>query len=458
MRRGRVLVVDDEPNIRATLSQILEDEGFVVDSVESGEEALVRLENRDYDVVLLDIWLPGRDGMELLEQILQGELPPQVIMITGHGTIETAVKATKLGAYDFLEKPLSLEKVVLTVRNAFRERRLKEENLYLKSRMFEEKLELVGESRAIQQIKQLIEEVAPTDGRVLIMGENGTGKELVAKLIHLKSRRRNRNFVAINCAAIPDELIESELFGYVRGAFTNALKDKKGKFQLADGGTLFLDEIADMSLKTQAKILRVIEEQRFEPLGSTESISIDTRIIAATNKDLKEQIKKGLFREDLYYRLNVIPIYIPPLRERKEDIIPLAQYYLDYYTRLYRREPKRFSDDAKRALLAHPWYGNVRELKNLMERIAILVKDEVVTSQHLNFVPTVRPEVSIFDSYEKLQEAREAFEKEFILRKLRENNWNISRTAQVLGVERSHLYRKLKYYGIDTERRDESKG
>lgn len=449
MRRGRVLVVDDEENIRKVLKEILEDEGFEVELAESGEEATTMVERRMFDLIFLDIWLPGIDGLEVLKRIRESEFPPYVVMISGHGNIQTAVEATKLGAYDFIEKPLSMEKIILTAKNAVREKKLHDENKLLRGSQ-EEQVVLVGESRALQRVRELIEEVAPTDGTVLITGENGTGKELVARLIHLKSKRRGGNFVPINCAAIPDELMESELFGYVKGAFTNAFKNKKGKLQIADGGTLFLDEIGDMSLKTQAKILRVLEEQRFEALGSTDPVEIDTRIISATNKDLQKEIGRGNFREDLYYRINVIPIYIPPLRERKEDIIPIAQHYLEFFGRKYGKPGLRFSDSAKRALLSYPWHGNVRELKNAIERVVILKRNQVIEAEDFHLQPG-REEENLFIAYQSLQEAKEAFEKKFIERKLRENNWNIKRTAEVLGIDRSYLHRKMKQYGIEKE-------
>jgi len=448
LRRGKILVVDDEESIRKVLKEILEDEGFEVEVADTGEEALTLVERRFFDLVLLDIWLPGIDGIEVLKKIMAGESPPYVAMISGHGNIQTAVEATKLGAYGFIEKPLSMEKIILTAKNAVREKRLADENRLLRGT--QEKIKLIGESKALQEVRKLIEEVAPTDGTVLITGENGTGKELVARLIHIKSKRRARNFIPLNCAAIPDELIESELFGYTKGAFTSAFKNKRGKLQMADGGTLFLDEIGDMSLKTQAKILRVIEEQKFEPLGSTDSVEIDTRIITATNKELQREIQEGRFREDLFYRVNVIPINIQPLRERKEDIIPIAEYYLEIFGKKYGKLNLKFSQAASRIMLQYPWYGNVRELKNVIERVVILKKDDLVEPGDLNLI--YRKEESIFERYQKLQEAKEAFEKKFIERKLRENNWQIKKTSEAIGMERSYLHRKIKQYGIEKEK------
>lgn len=449
MREGKILVIDDEKSIRDSLRGVLEDEGFEVKEADSGESALEIIKRERFDAILLDVWLPGIDGIDVLLKIKEKDDSIPVIMISGHANIETAVKATKIGAYDFLEKPLSSDRVVLTIKNALKQRNLEEENVLLREKV-KEKYRLIGESKAIKEIKKLIEDVAPTNGRVLITGENGTGKELVARLIHEKSLRRHKRFAEINCAAIPDELIESELFGYVRGAFTNALKDKKGKFLLADGGTLFLDEIGDMSLKTQAKVLRVIEEQKFEPLGSTESISIDTRIISATNKDLEMEIQRGTFREDLYFRINVIPIHIPPLRERKEDIPLLAKHFLEEISEEYGRKPKEISDDAIDKLMKYSWPGNVRELRNLIERLVIMVKDDRITAKD---IPALTEGKRIMETFLDLPfaEAKEAFEKALILKHLRDNNWNMAKTAQSLGLERTTLYKKMKSLGISSE-------
>ncbi len=451
MSEGKILVIDDEKSIRDSLRGVLEDEGFEIKEADSGESALQLIKKERFDAILLDVWLPGIDGIDVLMKIKEREDSSPVIMISGHANIETAVKATKIGAYDFLEKPLSSDRVILTIRNALKQKKLEEENVILKEKV-KEKYRLIGESKAIKEIKKLIEDIAPTNGRVLITGENGTGKELVARLIHEKSLRRNKRFAEINCAAIPDELIESELFGYVKGAFTNALKDKKGKFLLADGGTLFLDEIGDMSLKTQAKVLRVIEEQRFEPLGSTESISIDTRIISATNKDLEIEIQRGTFREDLYFRINVIPIYVPPLRERKEDIPLLAKHFLQEFAEEYGKKPKEFTDDAIEKLMKYSWPGNVRELRNLIERLVIITKEDKITS---NDIPSLSEGKRGVDNILDLPyaEAKEIFEKTLILKHLRDNNWNIVKTAQSLGLERTTLYKKMKSLGISQEER-----
>ncbi len=449
MREGKILVIDDEKSIRDSLRGVLEDEGYEVREADSGESALELIKRERFDVIFLDVWLPGIDGIDVLTKLKEREDSVPVIMISGHANIETAVKATKIGAYDFLEKPLSSERVLLTIKNALKQKKLEEENVLLKERV-KDKYRLIGESRAIKEIKKLIEDIAPTNGRVLITGENGTGKELVARLIHEKSLRRHKRFAEINCAAIPDELIESELFGYVRGAFTNALKDKKGKFLLADGGTLFLDEIGDMSLKTQAKVLRVIEEQKFEPLGSTESISIDTRIIAATNKNLELEIKRGTFREDLYFRINVIPIHVPPLRERKEDIPLLAKHFLEEFSEEYGRKRKEFTSDAIEKLMRYSWPGNVRELRNLIERLVIIVKEDKITSKD---IPVLVEGKKAVENLLELPyaEAKEVFERTLILKHLRENNWNIVKTAQSLGMERTTLYKKMKALGISDE-------
>ncbi len=453
MNEGKILLIDDEKSVRDSLRGVLEDEGYEVREAESGESALELIKKERFDVIFLDVWLPGIDGIDVLIKLKEREDSTPVIMISGHANIETAVKATKIGAYDFLEKPLSSERVLLTIKNALKQKKLEEENVLLKEKV-KDKYRLIGESRAIKEIKKLIEDIAPTNGRVLITGENGTGKELVARLIHEKSLRRHRRFAEINCAAIPDELIESELFGYVKGAFTNALKDKKGKFLLADGGTLFLDEIGDMSLKTQAKVLRVIEEQKFEPLGSTESISIDTRIITATNKNLEIEIQRGTFREDLYFRINVIPIYVPPLRERKEDIPLLAKHFLEEFSEEYGRKPREFTNDAIEKLTRYSWPGNVRELKNLIERLVIIVKGDKITEKD---IPVLVEGKKVVENLLDLPyaEAKEVFEKTLILKHLRDNNWNIVKTAQSLGMERTTLYKKMKALGISQEEKQD---
>ncbi len=442
-----ILIVDDESGIRQSLASILQEEGYRVEAVGSGEECLKAVESRPVDLVLLDVWLPGLDGLATLERLHQVGAAPMVVMISGHGNIETAVRATKLGAFDFVEKPLSLEKTILVVRNALEYLRLEAENRRLRAEL-EQRYQVIGGSVPMKALRQQIALTAPTNGRVLIYGESGTGKELVARALHAASQRNSRPFVEVNCAAIPEELIESELFGHVRGSFTGASDDKVGKFQKADEGTLFLDEVGDMSLKTQSKVLRVLEEQRFEPVGSNQAVTVDVRVIAATNKKLDEEIARGTFREDLFYRLNVIPFYVPALRERTEDLPVLARYFLAEFSAMYGRKPKELSEPAMEVLMRYPWPGNVRELKNLIERLVIICPQQRIEPHHLP------PEVfrgaarSPQQPYATLHEARAAYEREFILRKLEEYQWNMTRTAAALGLERSHLYRKMKALGI----------
>ena len=443
-----VLIVDDEPGIRHSLKGVLEDEGYKVSSVDTGEACLEALRKRAFEVVLLDIWLPGMDGLDTLQKIKESEDAPEVIMISGHGTIETAVRATKLGAYDFLEKPLSLEKTLMLVKHAAEARRLRVENKDLKKQV-QSKGEIVGESVPMKALRQQIGLMAPTNGRVLIYGESGTGKELVASAIHAQSLRKDALFVEVNCAAIPEDLIESELFGHRKGSFPGAAVDKEGRFLKADGGTLFLDEVGDMSLKTQSKVLRTLDEQRFTPVGSEEPISVDARVIASTNKDLEEEISKGNFREDLFYRLNVIPFFVPPLRERKEDIPLLARHFLREVSLTYSRRPKEMHDDTVEVLMRYSWPGNVRELRNVIERMVIMNPTaQKLERKHLP--PLVYRDGSrrAHAEFSTLHQAREAYERDYILKKLDENHGNVSRTAEVLGLERSHLYRKMKTLGI----------
>ncbi len=442
-----ILIVDDETGIRQSLSSILAEEGYRVEAVASGEECLAAVESKPVDLVLLDVWLPGIDGLATLERLNQSPAAPMVVMISGHGNIETAVRATKLGAFDFVEKPLSLDKTLLVVKNALQYLHLEEENRRLRAEL-EQRWQVIGESVPMKALRQQIALTAPTNGRVLIYGESGTGKELVARALHAASLRRDRAFVEVNCAAIPEELIESELFGHVKGSFTGASEDKVGKFQKADGGTLFLDEVGDMSLKTQSKVLRVLEEQRFEPVGSNQAITVDVRVIAATNKKLDEEIARNAFREDLFYRLNVIPFYVPALRERTKDISILARYFLGEFSEAYGRRPKELTEAALEVLLRHPWPGNVRELKNLIERLVIVCPQQRIEPQHLPpelYRGAARSAPQAFGS---LHEARAAYEREFILRKLEEHQWNMTHTAAALGLERSHLYRKMKSLGI----------
>ena len=445
--KPHLLVVDDEVGIRESLSSILEDEGYDVDAVGSAEEALQRAAGGTVEVILLDVWLPGMDGLEALSRLQAFPRPPAVIMISGHGTIETAVRATKLGAFDFIEKPLSLEKIVVLVRNAIQQRRLQEENQLLRSELGH-RYQVIGDSVPMKALRQQIAVTAPTNGRVLIFGESGTGKELVAHALHAASLRNQGPFVEVNCAAIPEELIESELFGHIKGSFTGASEDKIGKFQKADGGTLFLDEVGDMSLRTQSKVLRVLEEQRFEPVGSSQTVSVDARVIAATNKNLEQEIARGAFRQDLFYRLNVIPFFVPPLRDRQQDTPTLARYFLAEFSAEYGKKTRELSDTAMEILIRYPWPGNVRELRNLVERLVIVCPQARIEPHHLP------PELfrgvaeSPQQPYSTLHEARSAYEREFILRKLQENRWNMTQTASALGLERSHLYRKMKSLGI----------
>jgi two-component system nitrogen regulation response regulator NtrX len=448
-----ILVVDDEPGVRSSLSGVLRDEGFEVDAAASGEECLDRAARSPYDVIVLDVWLPGIDGIMTLQRLRERKIDAQVVMISGHGNIESAVRAIKMGAFDFVEKPLSIEKTVLVVRNALRQRDLEAENRALRARVDRQHV-MVGESFAMRQLREQVEMAAPTNGRVLIYGDNGTGKELVARTIHQLSRRRQGPFIEVNCAAIPEELIESELFGHQKGAFTGAVADKPGRFEQANGGTIFLDEIADMSLKTQAKVLRVLQEQVMERVGGTQRIKVDVRVLAATNKDLLAEIRAGRFREDLYFRLNVIPIFVPPLRDRQDDIPLLADHFMALMAAEYGRRPKRLAPEAVGRLQQYAWPGNVRELRNVIERLMIMVPGDTITAQDLAFLghddlrdppPTVEPTIP-------LSEAREHFERDYILRALAAQHGNISRTADVLGVERSNLYKKMKAFGIAPSR------
>ncbi|HVG33957.1 MAG TPA: sigma-54 dependent transcriptional regulator [Pyrinomonadaceae bacterium] len=441
-----VLIVDDERGIRDTLRGVLEDEGFTTAAVATGEECLKALERRAYGCVLLDVWLPGIDGLETLKQLRASGVDAAVVIISGHGNIETAVRATKLGAFDFIEKPLSIEKTVLAVRNALRQKELERVNAELVAELNRE-YAMIGESVAMRALRKQIFAVAPTDGRVLIYGESGTGKELVARAIHAQSRRAGAPFVEVNSAAIPEELIESELFGHVKGAFTGATTAKKGKFELADGATLFMDEIGDMSARVQAKVLRVLEEQRFEPVGSNQSVSVDVRILAATNKRLEVEIEQGNFRSDLFYRLNVIPFELPPLRERLEDVPLLVEHFNQKFSTTYGKKPKRFETDALDALQSYSWPGNVRELRNTVERVVIMHSKIKVGANDLPLLGGEEPPAASF-RFPSFKEATDAYHREFIQRKLAEAEGNVSRAAELMGVDRSHLYRRMRALGI----------
>jgi two-component system nitrogen regulation response regulator NtrX len=451
------MIVDDEPSIRTSLEGVLEDEGFKVVCASDGHEALKTMEEELPDLVLLDIWMPGIDGIETLKRMRELQPALQVIMISGHGTIETAVNATKLGAFDFIEKPLSLEKTLVTIQNALNFHRLRDENIILRQKT-RGRHKITGESAVIRQLRETIERVAPTQATVLITGENGTGKELVARAIHHLSPRNTRPLVEVNCAAIPEDLIESELFGHEKGAFTGANERRRGRFDLANNGTLFLDEIGDMSLKTQAKILRILEEQRFERVGGSKIIQVDVRIIAASNKDLKREIDEGWFREDLYYRLNVIPVFVPPLRERTEDIPLLVEDFVVEFAQEGKSTRKSFAEEVIQVLQSYPWPGNVRELKNFVERLAILVPEEVIELRHIpDSFHQCFDEVSPSSAFEQdnFKTAKVQFEKDYLRKKLEEHDWNISKTAGAIGIERSHLHRKLKAYGVSSEKSKE---
>ncbi len=451
-KKPKILLIDDEVSILTSLSPALEEEGFAVKTGKSAEEALSILERDSFDCLMLDIWLPGKDGLELLKMVRERWPELAVIMISGHGTIETAVRATKLGAFDFLEKPLNLEKVILTIRHALDLSRLSREYQRLQTEVVGEE-ELIGESEAIRKIKETMEKVAPSEGWVLITGENGTGKEVAGKMLHRKSLRKDGPFIAVNCAAIPEELIESELFGYEKGAFTGAEGRRLGRFELADGGTIFFDEIGDMSLATQAKVLRALQEQEFQRLGASDTVRVDLRVIAATNKNLEAELKAGRFREDLYYRLNVIPIYLPPLRERKEDLPLLVNHFFQAFCDRNRLRVKRIHPQVVEALKQYPWPGNVRELKNIIERMLILSSGEAVTLKDLPpgiMMGEKDAGVNVFPP-SQLKDARKIFEKQFILRQLIELNYDIPAAADSLGLDRTTLYRKLKQLGINLE-------
>jgi len=450
LKAARILIVDDEPLIRQSLSGVLEDEGYQTHAVGSGEECCEELRHTAYDLVLLDVWLPGMDGLETLARLQ--EIPfadrPAVIIISGHGTIETAVKATKLGAFDFIEKPLTIEKVSVVAKNALQQHRLELELERLKGDG-RQRLQIIGDSVSMKALRQQLGLMAATNGRVLIYGESGTGKELVAHAIHGSSQRASEAFVEVNCAAIPEDLIESELFGHRKGAFPGAVEDKIGKLQKAHGGTLFLDEVGDMSLKTQAKVLRSLDEQRFEPVGAETSIQVDVRVVAATNKNLEDEIDRGNFREDLFYRLNVIPFSVPPLRERIEDIPLLADHFLKEFTLAYGRKPKELTAEAFEVLQQHRWPGNVRELRNLMERIVIMNPQVRIDARHIPLNPAKRSGLERpIERFGSLHDVRSAAEREYILKTLDETKGNVSRTAEMLGLERSNLYRKMKALGI----------
>jgi two-component system nitrogen regulation response regulator NtrX len=451
-----ILVVDDEQGIRQVLQDVLGDEGHQVFAVEDGFQALEILEKEAVDLVVLDVWLPNMGGIDVLKRVRKGWPDIEVVVISGHANINMAVQAVKIGAFDFLEKPLSLEKTITVVENALKLEELKRENRSLKESIFFED-EMIGSGDGMSKVKELIEQSAGSDARILVLGENGTGKELVAREIHRRSRRAKAPFVEVNCASIPETLIESELFGHEKGAFTDAHARRKGKFELANGGTLFLDEIADMSLSTQAKVLRILQEMKFERIGGEKSVSVDVRVIAATNKNIQEEIRVGRFREDLYFRINVIPIFVPPLRERTEDLQALIDYFIAKFKRPAEEEAKRFCEEAMQLLKTYFWPGNVRELKNFIERINIMTEEKVISPESVRRYLTSRTDwekdevLKGFESM-KLNEAKDEFEREFLVIKLEENEQNIARTSKALGITPSHLHNKIKKHGIEIKR------
>jgi two-component system nitrogen regulation response regulator NtrX len=453
MLKPRILVVDDEEPIRKTLRMALEYEDYEVSEASSGQEALALLERDPADLVFLDIKMPGMDGLEVLEKLSERPSPPPVIMVSGHGSVQTAVQATKLGAFDFIEKPLETERVLLAVRNALDRRELEQEVGRLRLR-FERRYQMVGSSPALERVREAIRRSAPTNATVLISGESGTGKELVARAIHQNSQRSRGPFVQVNCAAIPEDLIESELFGHEKGSFTGATAKQIGKFEQAHRGTIFLDEVGDMSARTQAKVLRVLQEGEVERVGSQATIKVDVRVIAATNKDLKKLIEEGTFREDLFFRLSVIPIHTPSLRERPEDIEPLVSHFVSTFAAEDNLRPKSFSPEAKERLASYGWKGNVRELRNTVERLLIMAPGETIGVTDLPDSIRYGEETGSSDAEgsSTLREFKEASERSFLVSKLRENGWNISQTAQVIGTPRSNLYKKLEQYKISQER------
>lgn len=450
---ARVLIIDDERPIRRTLMDILQYENYKVEEAADGMEGLVKIKTRKYDVVLCDIKMPKPDGLEVLETAMKIKPDLPIIMISGHGDIETAVTAVKKGAFDFIAKPLDLNRLLITLRNALDKSDLITQTKVLKRRI-SKVTDIVGESDGITRIKQTIERVAPTDARILITGSNGTGKELVARWIHEKSHRVKAPFIEVNCAAIPSELIESELFGHEKGSFTSAHKQRIGKFEQANGGTLFLDEIGDMSLSAQAKVLRALQENKITRVGGDKDISVDVRILSATNKDLLSEVENTKFRLDLYHRLSVIPIHVPSLDDRRDDIPLLTKRFIDQICKEYSRKPKPITKDALKELQKLHWSGNVRELRNVVERLIILSEDSITANDVQCYVaPNARPIESngLYDQHHRLQDFKEHTEKEFLAHKLRKNSWNVSKTAEELDIQRSHLYNKIEKYSLKRE-------
>ena len=447
-----VLIIDDEPQICESINMILEYEGYSVEFTTSAIEGLEKFSSKDFSAVLLDIQMPEMNGFEVLKKLKEQKPAVSVIIISAHGSVENAIKATRLGAFDFLEKPIDRDKLLISVRNATESASLKEENEEIKKVWIGDEV-ILGKSKAIQNVLKLIDKVAPLDTRVLIMGENGTGKELVARAIHKKSERKDKPFVEVNCAAIPNELIESELFGHEKGSFTGAVQQRIGRFELANKGTIFLDEIGDMSHQAQAKVLRAIEDGKIERVGGGKKIDVDVRLIAATNKNLKEEIEKGNFREDLYHRLNVLPILVPPLRERAEDIQILVEHFAIDISNKHKKPVTKFTEDAIHVLQHQSWTGNVRELRNLVERIIILVDKKEITGKDIDFLFAGNQQSvdELVDTSNSFQEFKEKAERVFILKQLRSNDWNISKTAEILEIQRSHLYNKMKKYSIEKD-------
>lgn len=450
MSKARILIIDDEKNIRKSLTMILESEGYSVESVESGEEGLSLVEKEAFDLAILDVWLPGMDGIRVLQKLKEINPELMVVVISGHANVQTAVDAIKSGAYDFLEKPLTKERTLLTVQNGLEKRKLIDENKELKVEL-NRNYQILGKSEPIKQIWGKIKKSAPSRGRILIVGEHGTGKELIARAIHEYSNRSDSPFIKVNCAAIPEDLIESELFGHEKGSFTGATAKRIGKFEQADGGTIFLDEVGDMSLKTQAKVLRVLQEEELTRVGGNKNIEVNVRVISATNKNLEDEIKAGNFREDLYYRLNVIPIYSPPLRDHKADIPLLVDHFINEFCRLNGFKPKELSDEALKLLMSYNYPGNVRELKNIIERIVIMTSGDTIDADDLPNYITQKQIIfrKHFVGNKTLSELRKEVEREYIVAKLEENEGNVTQTAKSLGIERTNLYKKMKYYDID---------
>jgi len=454
-----VLIVDDEDAVRSSLKMIFEYEGYDVLQAANGPVGLKIVDQEQPDLVFLDIKMPQMDGLEVLKKLKEKDAAPPVVILSGHGTVKTAVEAVKLGAFDFIEKPPESERILIAARNALGQKRLVEENRRLRL-VFDERYRMVGRSSALEKVWDSVRRAAPTNATVLIVGESGVGKELVARAIHRNSLRKDEAFVQVNCAAIPEELIESELFGHEKGSFTGATEKQIGKFELAHKGTIFLDEVGDMSLRTQAKVLRVLQEGEVERIGSQRTIQVDVRVIAATNKSLEREIEAGRFREDLYFRLSVLPIQVPPLRERPEDLQPLVEHFVRQFCGENNFRPKTFTPAALETLKRHPWRGNVRELKNAIERLLIMVEGDEIRPEHLaevlrrpgNAATAEEPAAQPVAAAGTLRDFKEVAERAFLVQKLRENAWNISATAAAIGTPRSNLYKKLEAYGISQEK------